>query len=102
MKKKSFLFFLHVKFHFGHKKWTYQKSCLNVLKTFSQEFGAKTKNDYQLQKGLEIANFWEKWLFFGKNGEKFVKKSYLKTLMTAISVKYLKMNYFYRLKNAWK
>ena len=35
--------FLHLKFHFGHKKWTSQKWCLEVHRTFSQEFGAKKR-----------------------------------------------------------
>ena len=41
--KKDFYSFLHVKFHFGQKKWTSQKWCLEVHRTFSTEFRAKKR-----------------------------------------------------------
>ena len=59
--------FLHLKFHFGHKKWTSQKWCLEVHRTFSQEFGAK--------KRLSMVKIIRNCQFLSKNEWKKFKKS---------------------------
>ena len=58
---------LHLKFHFGHKKWTSQKWCLEVHRTFSQEFGAK--------KRLSMVKIIRNCQFLSKNEWKKFKKS---------------------------
>ena len=73
--------FLHLKFHFGHKKWTSQKWCLEVHRTFFQEF--RVKKRLSILKRMTNRQFLTKNdSFLVKNKEKFVEKSYLKTLIS--------------------
>ena len=39
----TFMLFLHLKSHFGHKKWTSQKSYLEIDTTVSKDFKAKKR-----------------------------------------------------------
>ena len=38
-----YMLFLHLKFRFGHKKWTSQKACLEVHTTVSKDSRAKKR-----------------------------------------------------------
>ena len=72
--------FFHLKFNFGHKKWTSQKWCLEVHRTFSQEF--RVKKRLSTLKRMSNRQFLTKnYSFLLKSNEKFVEKSYLKTLI---------------------
>ena len=79
LKHKCFWFSAFEILFWSQKKWTSQSDVWKSIGPFLKIL--EPKNDYSCWKELEIVNFWQKWLFIGKNDGKFDTKSYLKTLI---------------------